>query len=566
MADYISKTVVYSDIFDDNPYSVGYYLHNIEKRWLIQTLCYIVGINTVESFSFDCENFIKMFFQDYIAEKSVQNLFYRIEELKKNMPTNVKLTFINTASSIEFIRECLIKEMKGESKDTLVDLMNVFKVYLLYSEMQVEKFQAIVNSPKNNSLRDAKLTIANGLQHYGLVEYNIVDLRHTQCAKSMALFKYLSEKEEFKFAISKFCSKYKFTSYLDFLLKAISPLTLYSPTKFKEGLLSLNKKDFENNGLALWNSLTPYFDEISIDIYNIENNKSIVSDYEDFTCFKRYPVLKLDNETYIIMSSFFYALKLYDGFRMDVKSFLGNVNSTISTEFSEQILLYKSLYNLVNPYRDVTFSGKYFDDRKETGKPDYYIRKKNQICLIEFKDMLIRKDIKDSLDIEDFIDLLADRLNKQKHGKRTKNKGIPQIIKNMEDVFSNNFLNDNYQVCNIRIYSILIIDNRLLSLNGINYILNEWFQEQIEKSSILVNRRKQIYPLLIIDFDFLLLLSNSFKHRLGELITLFHSYQKYIRNAAGTLEEYISFRNYVLNHTKALKINNKQYLEFIRKL
>ena len=136
----------------------------------------------------------------------------------------------------------------------------------------------------------------------------------------------------------------------------------------------------------------------------------------------------------------------------------------------------------------------------------------------------------------------------------------------MEDVFSNNFLNDNYQVCNIRIYSILIIDNRLLSLNGINYILNEWFQEQIEKSSILVNRRKQIYPLLIIDFDFLLLLSNSFKHRLGELITLFHSYQKYIRNAAGTLEEYISFRNYVLNHTKALKINNKQYLEFIRKL
>lgn len=566
MANYISKTIVYSDIFVDSPYPVSYYLHNIEKKWLIQTLCYIVGINTVESFSFSCENFIKMFFQDYISEKSVQSLFYRIEELEKDIPSYVKLTFINTASSIEFIRECLIKQMKGESKDTLDDLMNVFKVYLLYSEMQVEKFNSIINSPKNNTLRDAKLTIANGLQHYGLVEYNIVDVRHTQCAKSMALYKYVNEKEEFKFALSKFCLKYGFASYYDFLMKAISPLTLYSPSKFKEGLLSLNKKDFKNKGLTFWKSLIPYFDEISIDIYNIEKNESIVSDYKDFTCFKRYPLIKLDSETYIVMSSFFYALKLYDGFRMDVKSFLGNVNSIISAEFSEQILLYKTLYNLVNPYRDVVFSGKYFDDRKETGKPDYYIRKKNQICLIEFKDMLIRKDIKDSSDIEDFIDLLADRLNKKKHGSKTKNKGIPQIIKNMEDVFSNNFPDGKYRVCNVKIYPILIIDNRLLSLNGINYILNEWFQERVEKSPILVNRRKQIYPLLIIDFDFLLLLSVTFKHRLGELITLFHSYQKYLKNAAGTLEEYVSFRNYVLNYTKVPKINNKQYLEFINKL
>lgn len=569
MSNYISRTIFYSEIFDESPYSTGYYLQDIEKRWLIQTLCYIIGVNTIESFSFRCENFIKMFFQDYISEESVQKIFRKIEEIKKDMPLNTELTFINTASAIAFMRDCLVWEMKGESKETLADLMNVFKVYLLYSERQIERYKTIINSPKNDIFRDAKIIIADGLQHYGLAEYNIVDVRHTQGIKSMAFYNYINGKEEYRFAFSEFCSKYAFTSYSDFLLKAGFPLLVYSPTKFKEGLLIINKKDFKDKFLSLWDSLIPYIDNISIDIYNTEKNQILTSDYEDFTCFKKYPIIKLDNETYIVISSYFYALRIYDGFRMDIKSSLNkykNINSIISTEFSEQILLYKSLYNFVNPKKDIVFSGKYFDDRKEEGKPDYYIRKKNEVCLIEFKDMLINKKVKDSLDIEDFINLLKDRLNKQKKEKKGKNKGIPQIIKNMEDIFSNSFHYDNCQICNLKLYPILIIDNRLLSLNGINYILNQWFQEQIDQSPILSNHKKQIMPLVIIDFDFLILLSNSFKNRLGKLFSLFHSYQRYIQKYAGSLEEYISFRNFVLNRNNILKIDKKQYRDFIIKL
>lgn len=578
MGTHIIEHITFKQIFDEEPLLPYEYLKNIEKESLLKTACYIISINTIESYSFECHNFIHVLFQEFLKEKKVNDLLKKLLFIEQSYRKNITFTFIHPRASLDFLKECILLPNTGTSKDTLNDLMNILKAYLALVEIRKTKLQDLLTNITVDNFFEAKLIIAENLQNYALTEYNIEDVQTTQLLKCFAFNNFMKNDYYLKNIQETFLKKYNFSSIYYFIITAMLPLKIYKKPKFKEGIIVLDKKEFCNKHDNLWNYLFFFCNNIAIDVYDLENSKKKLADYKDYTCFKQYPILKINNETFIIISPYFYALKLYDSLRWELKQIYEtqkeNLHLTqeystyITTNFSEHILLYKTLNQLYGGNKYFALSGKNFDDKGIKGRPDYYLRIHNKVFLFEYKDMLIDKNKKDSDNINTFINYLKNRLDQEKTtGKsKQKNKGIPQIINNINDIFLNQFESDRgLKLDSIKIYPILIIDNRIISINGINYILNEWFNEKIQTNTHLKTRQKQIMPLLVIDFDFLTILTFALKNQFGTFITLYHSYQNYLKRN-NDIQKYPSFRNYILNNHKISITSNQKAHSVIKSI
>ncbi|MGD9557110.1 MAG: hypothetical protein AB7V25_08845, partial [Mangrovibacterium sp.] len=392
MSSYITDTVTFGHLFEESPKTLQEYIANTEKEWLFRSICYLIGINTVDSYSYRCQSFIDMFFQDYLENETVIAIKDKINKIQGKYPPhlNVVLTFTHPGTTLIFLRECLLLNPNGKSKESFEDLMNLFKAYLVTSENRVERLKAILNNiDKEDRFKDAKIHIAQGLQDFGLIEYNIHDLTTTQELKCLAFCNYLEKNRLFKNTQDRFLRENNFSNFFDFFLKAIFPLKVYQPSKFKEGFIALEEQDFIGGRRDLWNELLPFWNNISITITNIEETRKKLSNFRDYTCFKEYPLLKINDHKFLVVSPYYYALTLYDGFKQKVKStyekeYKGarvDFNSCVTSNFSEHILFYQIMSQMLGKNNYVVLNGKFFEERSIPGRPDLYIRNKKDIFI-----------------------------------------------------------------------------------------------------------------------------------------------------------------------------------------
>lgn len=576
MENYVTHSIVFTQMFDEEPLDIREYMTGIDKEWLLRIICYMIGICSIDSYSYRCRNFIKVFFQDYSDSSIVKQLYDRLVFVEKDFPSFVCLTFGHPMATLNFLRECILLPSAVKSQKSLDDLLNIFKAYLVFVERRNKRLQKILETIPNNEIKNAKIVIVEGLQDYGLVEFNLQDIKTMQRIKCLAFNQFMQSHDVLKNVQKTFFEINNFKSSYDYFFKVMLPLEIYKPSKFNEGFIALERNDWKNKLSDVWKSLLCYWNNISIDVNDLERAKNKLMDYKDNTCFKQYPLLKINDDIFFVVSTYFYALKPYDSLKRDIKQLCENkfknteitkgFNSFVTTEFSEHILLYRTLEQFLGSKKYFALTGEFFNSKGLSRRPDYYIRIHNHIFLFEFKDMLINKNVKDSENIEQFVDYIKERLDCEKveksNGKqKTKNKGIPQLINNIDDILSGRFESDKkINSDTIRIYSILIIDNRLISLNGINYIMDKWFQKRINQNINLNKYRNQIMPLLVFDYDFLILLSLSLKNQFGKFVSLYHSYQNYLKNSYD-FYKYTSFRNYVLNNNKLQPATKSQAKE-----
>ena len=78
----MTKTVEYADLFDDKEERSEYYLHGINKRWLIEGVVHMISVDRFDSFSMRADNGLLVMFQDYRGKTEVKQLFSRM--VKKN--------------------------------------------------------------------------------------------------------------------------------------------------------------------------------------------------------------------------------------------------------------------------------------------------------------------------------------------------------------------------------------------------------------------------------------------------------------------------------------------------
>ena len=237
-------------------------------------------------------------------------------------------------------------------------------------------------------------------------------------------------------------------------------------------------------------------------------------DENDFKTLRSKPFYKVQEGVYRIIFNLFVIEKIFKGVYFllrdvndnlpadikipDLKSFFGN-------EFSEKILLYKILESI---YHDkcTKFSGQELTNMKIDGAPDYYIRKGKNILLFESKDFLIKADKKQSFDFNIFEEefqriLYYENLSSGK----VKRKAVKQLANSIRKILKKEFYTDTKYFCkDIFIYPILLTHDSQYDVLGFNYLVNYWFQKEIE---ILKNEGLFIYhirPLVVVNIDALI--------------------------------------------------------------
>ena len=248
-------------------------------------------------------------------------------------------------------------------------------------------------------------------------------------------------------------------------------------------------------------------DEDSLSFLNSLASNEIVED-DDFTNLRNYPIYKIDESTFSVIDFFFVVDKFYKSVKFILKSSFHEKHNLsakertffefFNTKFSEDFLIKKVLDKIFNkPY----FVRKAVVENKDN-EPDYYVRHKNKIFLFENKDILIAKSIKSSGNIEKINAVLKSKFLEV----NDRLIGVGQLITSIQQIIENNFKFDEYvnNKKNLTMYPILLINDRIFEILGINYRLNQWYLARVKEKLGDKYNPNFIKQLTIIDINTLI--------------------------------------------------------------
>ena len=553
---YITKTVEYADLFDDEVKETTSYLGGINKRWLVEGVVHMISVDNFDSFSMRADKGLQVVFQDYRSRNEVKRLFVKLKKVEEQF-NGAWLTMINHQALFRLLRKVLMmpneKNGRGESFEAYMALL---KAILAENTIEMIREREMLSKIGGDTeTRDATIIMQQDILNLDQFGENKKELEKAQMLKFLAISNFGKDHEEVGAAIKMIVEKQGFRSVYDYLLLGQMPLLVYHDTnKFGEGLYYIRRLDFEQrNGLRLWEGFVKFVSDKCIDIWDTERMKSIFSEDEllDNTCFRKHPVLKVSESEYVIVSVTYYAHLFFDGFWWNVKEALKSrlsdkaIMNILTKEFSEKRLFCVLVAQMVSDKRIVIYNGNCFDDQQPS--PDIALKTRRHLYLFEYKDMRVPRKEADGGDINLLLKYINDRLNKEKDNS-CGNKGLPQLVSDMEEFFSGKkpWGNDSKKG-NIMIHPILVVNSRLFGVRGINYLLKQKLQQRITESEILQKHTKEIGDLLVMDYDMLILVASRAYRNHALFHNILYSYLTHLRNSKGSMNQYDSYRHFVMN-------------------
>lgn len=401
---YVTKTVEYTDLFDDNTKESVSYLNGINKRWLIEGVVHMISVDGFDSFSMNAEHGLLVMFQDYREKPEVKRLFRRLKAQEEKF-NGTWLTLINHQALYRLLTKVLRlpneKEGIGESFEAYEALL---KAILVENSMEMQREKEIlVGIDGDTDIRDAKIIMQQDVLNIDLFGENKKELEKAQILKFMTLTEFGKEHKEVGEAIRRVVNKYEFPNEITYMLVAQMPLAIYHDKEnFKEGLYYIRQQDYEQTkSLQLWNEFVKYISDKCIDIWDTEKMGTIFAEKEllDNTCFRKYPVLKMSKEEYLIVSQPYYTHLLFDGFWWSVKEELKLVSSEeaimnlLTKEFSEEKLFYELVKLMIGDKRIQIYNNYCFEAQQSA--PDITIKTRHHLFMFEYKDMRVNRKVAD---------------------------------------------------------------------------------------------------------------------------------------------------------------------------
>lgn len=553
---YVTKTVEYTDLFDDNTKESVSYLNGINKRWLIEGVVHMISVDGFDSFSMNAEHGLLVMFQDYREKPEVKRLFRRLKAQEEKF-NGTWLTLINHQALYRLLTKVLRlpneKEGIGESFEAYEALL---KAILVENSMEMQREKEIlVGIDGDTDIRDAKIIMQQDVLNIDLFGENKKELEKAQILKFMTLTEFGKEHKEVGEAIRRVVNKYEFPNEITYMLVAQMPLAIYHDKEnFKEGLYYIRQQDYEQTkSLQLWNEFVKYISDKCIDIWDTEKMGTIFAEKEllDNTCFRKYPVLKMSKEEYLIVSQPYYTHLLFDGFWWSVKEELKLVSSEeaimnlLTKEFSEEKLFYELVKLMIGDKRIQIYNNYCFEAQQSA--PDIAIKTRHHLFMFEYKDMRVNRKVADGGNMNQMMDFIDNRLNKKK-GETGGNKGLPQLVSNMEDFFTGKApWKEYYGKGKVIVHPIIVINSRLFGVRGINYIMQHKLQQRILESEILREHIDEIEDLLIVDYDMMILVASWSYKNFRKFHNLLYGYQTYVRKGRDIVTRCTSYRHYVMN-------------------
>lgn len=555
---YVTKTVEYADLLDDNVGCIEGYLQGINKRWLIEGVVHMISVDRFDSFSMRADKGLLVMFQDYRDKPEVKRLFSRLSKITVEYP-GVWLTLINHRALFRLLRDVLMMPNErgglGESYEAYDRLLRAV-LAANSTEMKREAgLLKIMETETDVHIRDAMIMMQQDILSLDQFGENKKELEKVQMLKYLVLCEFGRKHSEVGRAIRQVIKKYGFQNEWHFMLLAQMPLAIYHEKDgFGEGLLVIRRIDLDREGAhEMWNQFVSYVGDKCIDIWDTEKMKVVFSEEElmDNTCFRKYPVLKMSEEEYLIASLPYYSHLFYDGFWWSVKEELqkeksgAGILTLLTKDFSEKYLFGRVVLQMIGEKRMKVYDEHCFNVQQSS--PDISVMNRRHLYLFEFKDMRIQRRVADGSDMTELMSFLDDRLNKKKVD-AGKNKGLPQLVGYMEDYFTGKQPWDKERrKGRMTVHPILVVNNRLFGVRGINDIMQRKLNQRIFESEILKEHTEEIGGLLVIDYDMLVLIAAKAYKNFSVFQSLMFSYLSRVKRSQTPVDRCISYRHFVMN-------------------
>ena len=440
---------------------------DIPKRLLVEVASYFVSANPDNELVRDYKYFLSKLFGEE-NNKLANEINDKIVQYKNEKSRTVGI--LNPRASLKLF-ETVLTQNQEDIEISYKDLeILIFKIYLALNTQLNKNDNLIIESTKkfNQYPNLICLAIGNSLPISDISNYNLKSVFVGQILKAIFLFEFLSTQDSSQTLLENFYARFKVTDYKGFLQK-IFPIAFFVISAKHEGSMTLEvKKDenYESNIDFLDNLIVSKIDYVDNDI--------------DYLTLRANPLYKMSETSYRVISPLFAIEKIFNGLYFILKEINDaldktlqiNLRQLITFGFSEKYLLYKIV--------ERTYEKKYFklsgEQMQTPGAPDYYIRNGNKVFLFESKDILIKAEIKESYDFEQYEKALKEKLYFEKNGKKESPKAVRQLTNFAKSLLNGDFDEDkNYKPNSIRIYPIILLHNRQLDILGLNNLINIWF-------------------------------------------------------------------------------------------
>lgn len=260
-----------------------------------------------------------------------------------------------------------------------------------------------------------------------------------------------------------------------------------------------------------------------LDIDEYEANESLK---KRFIGIESKPLLKLEGNEYCVMSWRFLQQSIGTNLIFDFykRSGINSKYHTLPLFKSHVVSLHITERTLFRTIMKVLYEKRYvsvfFDDDSALGLPDCYIRERNTIYLIEFKDLLFNNSIIESSTYDEFKQYIRSKLIENHKGKP---RGIGQIISQIRHLNTKNYLFDKFSEKGFRrrsisIYPIIVYTDKHYSFPGVNQYITDYLINHCPETSF-----KLIHEPTLISLSYIFERLVMFKEkRLDKIIKDYH--------------------------------------------
>jgi hypothetical protein len=480
-----------------------------------------------------------------------------IEFIANNNLQNRKISFLNNYALLILTQYVIANSNQLPEKESLTEEeeLGVLRLYLYLFQTWLDNQQDWAKAiqltdtyQQNSSPLDRILMIALPSQ-IAIEEINKLKDFRIQFEKARYFFDFCESNEVFRDYLSIFLEAQGFESwqkYLKFLFSIyVRPFT----DGVAPSIIQVSSKYLE---------IIAFLDTLSIDV-------NAFRDSNDFAGIRGKPIYKSGND-YIFLNLNFFVDRIYQGIQFmmgqvlvskgayfgkkkirDLPAFL----SIFGDSFSENHLLYQVMNFAFARSGYKIYSGEQIKALAGDGGPDFYIRDKSKVYVIEFKNVYIAANAKYSNSYETVEGAI---FNKFVQNERGDPKGVRQLA-NVIEKLKNGFLNelDGFDFSQAIIYPIIIYVDGSLDLAGINYILNEKFQQALSEKDRVGNG---VMPLTFINLDIFIKYQDLFREKKIKMNNLLNEYTALTKHGKNYGERLYPFEDYMSDKVRHLKFDS----------
>jgi hypothetical protein len=490
---------------------------------------------------------------EFCAQRFPAQLKSKIRDFTTRTVNDKKaeFTFISNLSGLIFIETIL--ENYNEL-DTVPDLtpeqeLNFFKAYLLSTQKWIDRQAKITHNikPFESGLDFVKAYLPS---HIAFDEFHDIKDFRIQFMKAKYFFEFCESHSEFKEYLKIFLQEYNLDSWKTYL----------------KNILSLYVRKFERlKTPSVLNIKSEHYDQINF-LKQLSLDLPSFTKSDDFLQIREKPVLQVSDNDFVFLNLNFFVDKIYQGIQFDFAQVLVKNSATFKgkviksrvqflsifgEEFSETVLFYKIMEYCFGNSGYILKQGNELKQYLHDGEPDYYIRDKAKVYLFEFKNVFLSGNVKHTLNYEEIKAGIYEKLVENSKGHDKGVKQLANVIAKIKNKDFNAF--DNYDFDGALIYPIIVFTDSSFSTAGVNYLLNEEFQNVLTTRDL--KRVGNMKKLIMINLDEFIKYQDLFKGKKIKLNNLLNGYLEFTSGYTNFSSKFTPFEIFIENKTN--KLNSK---------